>query len=379
MHPMLLLCRAVEHMADLIINKLSKTRQFLFSVVLVGAVSLLCYAFSSVMDYRVVALVLLVTVSLLAISFDIVPVLTAAFLSAMIWNFFFIPPRFTLHVSTPDDLILFVMYFIIALVNAVLTFKIRQIEKEANQKEQKAKTVKLYNTLLNSLSHELRTPIATIVGAVDTLQAGNKNLSQENKGELLGEIAKASFRLNQQVENLLNMSRLESGYIQPKKDWCDINEIVYNAVTRIEENKFTQTIHVNINPTLPLFRLDKGMLEQIIYNLLNNACLYTPWNSTVNVVALCHVNLLKIIIEDNGKGFPKEEMKNVFEKFYRLKDSRTGGTGLGLSIVKGFAEAMGGTVQLENVSTGGARFTINIPAETTSVTKKQEEWLRRKF
>ena len=121
------------------------------------------------------------------------------------------------------------------------------------------------------------------------------------------------------------------------------------------------------------------MLEQIIYNLLNNACLYTPWNSTVNVVALCHVNLLKIIIEDNGKGFPKEEMKNVFEKFYRLKDSRTGGTGLGLSIVKGFAEAMGGTVQLENVSTGGARFTINIPAETTSVTKKQEEWLRRKF
>lgn len=366
-------------MADLIINKFSKTKQFLVGVFLVSAVSLLCYVFSSVIEYRVVALILLVTVSLVAISFDIVPVLSVAFLSAVIWNFFFIPPRFTFHVHTTDDLIFFVMYFIIALVNAALTFKIRQIEKLARQKEQKANTVKLYNTLLNSLSHELRTPIAAIVGAVDTLQAGNQNLSSENKGELLGEIAKASFRLNQQVENLLNMSRLESGFIQPKKDWCDINELVYDAVTRIEENKFTQTIKVNINPTLPLFRLDKMMLEQIIYNLLNNACLYTPWNSTVHIVALCHANMLEIIIEDNGRGFPKDEIKNVFDKFYRLKNTQTGGTGLGLSIVKGFTEAMGGTVRLENLSTGGARFTINIPAETTSVTKKQEEWLRRKF
>jgi two-component system sensor histidine kinase KdpD len=121
------------------------------------------------------------------------------------------------------------------------------------------------------------------------------------------------------------------------------------------------------------------MLEQIIYNLLNNACLYIPWNSVINVIALCHVNMLEIIIEDNGKGFPGEEMKYVFDKFYRLQNTQAGGTGLGLSIVKGFTEAMGGKVLLENVPTGGARFTISIPAETTSVTKKQEEWLRRRF
>jgi two-component system sensor histidine kinase KdpD len=366
-------------MPELFINKISKFKQCLFSLLLVGMVSLICFAFSSFIEYKVVAFILLVTVSLLAITFDILPVLSAAILSALIWNFFFIPPRFTFHVGSTEDLILFVMYFIIALVNAVLTHKIRQIQKEAREKEEKASTVKLYNTLLNSLSHELRTPIATIIGASDTLLANYTKLTMEDKGELLAEISKASFRLNQQVENLLNMSRLESGFIQPKKDWCDINEVVYEAIRRIEENKYTQKISVNINPNLPLFKLDKGMLEQIIYNLLNNACLYTPWNSEINVMSLYHTDTLQIIIEDNGHGFPEEEINKVFNKFYRLKNAKTGGTGLGLSIVKGFTEALGGTVHLENVRTGGARFTITIPSETALIDRKPELWLRRKF
>lgn len=366
-------------MPALFIDKISKTKQCLFSLLLVGVVSLICFASSSFLGYKVVAFILLLTVSLIAISFDILPVLSAAVLSALIWNFFFIPPRFTFHVGATDDLILFVMYFIIALVNAVLTYKIRHIQKAVRQKEEKASAVKLYNTLLNSLSHELRTPIATIIGAADTLLANNMKLSQEDRGELLAEISKASFRLNQQVENLLNMSRLESGFIQPKKDWCDINEVIYESIKRIEEHKYTQNISVNINPNFPLFKLDKGMLEQIVYNLLNNACLYTPWNSEIQVTALHHAQKLEIIIEDNGKGFPEWEIKNVFDKFYRLRNSKTGGTGLGLSIVKGFTEALGGTVRLENVVTGGARFTIHIPAETAFIDRKQELWLRRKF
>jgi two-component system, OmpR family, sensor histidine kinase KdpD len=366
-------------MAELIINRLSNTKQLLFSILLVSFISLLCYGLSPLVGYRVVALTLLVTVSLIAVTFDIFPVLTAALLSALIWNFFFIPPRFTFHVGNTDDTILFVMYFIIAMVNAVLTYKIRQIEKIARQKKERANTVRLYNTILNSLSHELRTPIATIVGATDTLLSNNANLTPESKGELLGEISKASFRLNQQVENLLNMSRLESGFIHPKMDWCDINEVVYEAVKRIEENKYTQAITININPDLPLFKLDKGMLEQIIYNLLNNACQYTPWNSKISIVVQYYTDVLQIIIEDNGKGFPEAEIKKVFDKFYRLQNTRTGGTGLGLSIVKGFTEALGGTVYLKNVDTGGARFTVNLPAATTHVNKRQQEWLKRKF
>lgn len=256
------------------------------------------------------------------------------------------------------------MYFVIALISAVLTYKIRLIEKASRKKEEKANTLKLYDTLLNSLSHELRTPIATIIAATDNLQSGNNNLTTENKQELVGEISKASFRLNQQVDNLLNMSRLESGFIKPKHDWVDISELVYDTVKKIEENKITQKISIIINPDFPLIKTDKLLLGQSLYNLLNNATLYTKPTVSITISALLHTDILQLIIEDNGNGFPPDEIENVFDKFYRLKFSKAGGTGLGLSIVKGFVEALKGKVSLENISTGGARFTITLPAET---------------
>ncbi len=332
---------------------------------MVIVVSAICFGISEYLGYRVVAFILLLTVSLIAVSFDIWPVLVSAAISAFIWDFFFIPPRYNFHVGSTEDVILLVMYFVIAMINAVLTFQIREVEKSARKKEEKINTLKLYDTLLNSLSHELRTPIATIIAATDHLKSAHLNLSSENKEELVGEIAKASFRLNQQVENLLNMSRLESGYIKPKKDWCDISELIYNTVKKIEENGITQKISININPILPLFRTDKVLVEQIVYNLLNNACLYTPTGSMIHVSATNHTGILQIIIEDNGEGFPDEEIENVFDKFYRLKYSKPGGTGLGLSIVKGFAEVMKGKVGLNNIPTGGSRFTVEIPCETS--------------
>jgi len=360
-------------MPELFINKVTKPRQYLFSFLLVTVVAAICYLFSKYIDYRVTAFVLLVTVSIIAVLFDILPVLFSALLTALIWDFFFIPPHFTLQVGSTEDAILLLMYFVIALVNAVLTYKIRQVEKSAMLKEEKANTVKLYNTLLNSLSHELRTPIAAIIGATDNLQNNVSKLSPQNKNELIVEISKAAFRLNQQVENLLNMSRLESGFIQPKNDWCDINEIVYDVVKQVEENNAGRKFNININPDIPLFKIDKGLLEQIIYNLLNNAAVYTEPRASLDIMAICHADVLQLIIEDSGKGFPKEEIGSVFDKFYRLKNSRTGGTGLGLSIVKGFTEAMGGQVRLENISTGGARFTIDIPAETSYLKNLKNE------
>lgn len=343
----------------------SKQNQYIISLLLVVLVSTICYGVSAYLGYRVVAFILLLTVSLIAISFDIFPVLVSATISAFIWDFFFIPPRFTFHVDTTEDAILLIMYFVISMINAVLTYKIRQVEKASRKKEEKANTLRLYDTLLNSLSHELRTPISTIIAATDNLQAINNNLTNENKDQLVTEIAKASFRLNQQVENLLNMSRLESGFIKPKKDWCDINELIYDTVQKIEENRITQKITININPDIPLFKTDKVMLEQIIYNLLNNACLYTQPGSAINISAINYADILQLIIEDNGDGFAEEEIENVFDKFYRLKYSKAGGTGLGLSIVKGFAEALKGNVRLENVSTGGSKFTVEIPCETS--------------
>jgi len=359
--------------------KHSIINQIVFSCLFVAAVAFLCFAFNSFLEYQVVALLLLLTVSIIAITCSIMPVLISAITSALIWNYYFIPPRFTFHITRTEDIVLFVMYFLIVMINAVLTNRIRKFEKIARKKEERTATLKLYSILLNSLSHELRTPIATIIGAADTLQASHNLLSAESRGELLAEIARASLRLNHQVENLLNMSRLESGFIQPKNDWCDISEIVYSAINRIEENKYTQAISVNIDPLTPLIRSDKNMIEEIIYNLLVNACIYTQWNASININVQCIANILSIIVEDNGPGFPEDEVHRVFDKFYRLKNSKPGGTGLGLSIVKGFAEVLNGTANLKNNQGGGAYFTIVIPVKTTTLNKKPELWMKRKF
>jgi two-component system sensor histidine kinase KdpD len=346
-------------------NSINKKYQYIITVLVILIVSVINYFLSGIIGYRVVAYLLLVTLSILALFFDVFPVLLAAFLSALIWDFFFIPPRFTFRVDNTEDVFLLIMYFIIAMVHSVLTFKIRQIQKEAAKKEEKANTLKLYNTLLNSLSHELRTPIATIIGASDNLLMNANKLTEENKSSLLSEISVASLRLNQQVENLLNMSRLESGFIQIKKDWCDINEIIYAAIKRLEENTKEHVINIDVKENLPLFRLDVGLMEQVLYNLIYNAVIYTPVNSVITIKADCINESCVIIVEDTGMGFPPDEIEKVFEKFYRLKYSKTGGTGLGLSIAKGFIEAHHGTITLENNYSGGAKFTINIPTETS--------------
>ncbi len=374
------------------LSKISPAKQFLISIGLIILVAAACYLVSDYIEYKVVAFILLLTVSFIALVFDIIPVLIAALLSALIWNFFFIPPKFTFHIGSAEDGFLFLMYFVIALINGVLTNRIRRMEKRAREEEEKAKTVKLYNTLLNSLSHELKTPIATIVAAADNLLAKKSNLSVDNRIELTENISVAALRLNQQVENLLSMSRLESGFIQPKKDWCDVNELIYSVMNRLEQQLKNHKVMIIIEENLPLYKLDYVLIEQVLYNLLFNASIYTPEyadlfvkakNNTEKVYSLDTAtevhsevkkenNNLSLVIEDRGPGFPKEELAKVFDKFYRLSNSKTGGTGLGLSIVKGFVEAHNGTIILENVP-HGARFTINIPAETSYLNSLKNE------
>lgn len=346
--------------------------QYLVSIISVTIIALLCLFIRDIVEYKVVGYLLLVVVSLLAIFLDILPVLLGAILSALFLNFLFIQPYYTLHIDTAEDSLLLLLFFVIALINGVLTYKIRKAEREIQLKDSKVKTMRLYNTLLDSLSHELRTPIATIIGAIDTLQQKSVNLSEDNKSKLLSEMEKASMRLNHQVENLLNMSRLESGYIHPKLDWCDLKELTYKVFDSLsEELKFHKTV-VKADDNLSLFKLDYGLMEQIIYNLVYNASQYTPKGTTIEVKIEHQFDLnyeyhedkimsCLITISDDGKGFPEDEIDKVFDKFYRLQHSKTGGTGLGLSIVKGFVEAQRGKVVLENAVEGGAVFKLSFP------------------
>lgn len=266
---------------------------------------------------------------------------------------------------------MFLLYFIISSVNAVLNFKIRKEENKARDKEEKEKAIKLYNTLLNSLSHELRTPISAIIGAVDNLKENTEKLSQQNKSELLNQIDSASIRLNRQVENLLNMSRLETGMLKPNMDWCDTNELIHFVINKLEGTK--NYIEFIPNENLPLFKFDRGLIEQVLLNIIHNAINYTPANSHIKISALHNANNCVIAVSDNGKGIPEFERELVFDKFYRLPLVKTGGSGLGLSIVKGFVEAHNGNVKIESSSEGGARFIIEIPSEASYINNLKNE------
>ena len=345
--------------------KQSAKGQFALSLATVCIVVTIALTLQEFIGYRDVAFMLLVMVSILAMFLDIIPVLLAATLSAVIWDFFFIPPRFTLTIGGSEDRLLLLMYFIVALINAVLTYKIRKTQREVRDKEEKAKEVKFYSTIFNSLSHELRTPITTILGASDTLTSNGPRLTEQTRSELLSAISIASLRLNQQVENLLNMSRLESGIFKIKKDWCDVNELIYKVIHHLEPSlqKFRTTVDIDEN--LPLFNLDFGIMEQVLYNLICNAVIHTPENTTITLQAHYIDEHLLITIADNGRGFPPEDFENVFAKFFKPQGSKTGGTGLGLSIVKGFVEAHSGTIRLENLPVCGAKFSIEIQTETS--------------
>jgi two-component system sensor histidine kinase KdpD len=356
-----------------LLSPITRKQQYLVSlcVVLLAVASSLLLL--DVVGHRAVAFLLLVTISILSLFFDVVPLIFAAVLSAVLWDFLFIPPRFTFSIGTPEDQMLLWMYVIIVLIHAVLTSKIRQVQKEVQKREERSRDLKFYNTLLNSLSHELRTPITTIIGATDNLLTPSSNLTDANKAELLSEINIASQRLNRQVENLLGMSRLESGAIKIKKDWVDVKELIYTVLSHFEPTFSNHSVTVSATESLPLFKLDFALMEQVLFNLINNAIQHTAEGTSILITADCVDEKLLIAVSDTGKGFPEKEIERVFDKFYRVHGARPGGTGLGLSIVRGFIEAHGGTITLRNLPLSGAEFTLILPTELTYLNHLKHE------
>ncbi|MCY2686184.1 sensor histidine kinase [Salinimicrobium sp. TH3] len=343
--------------------------QYLVGIGSIFSISFICFLFNDFIGYHVVALILLLAVSILAMFLNTLPVVTVAILSALTWNFLFIQPKATFNITTPQDALLFLMYFVIAVINAVFTSRLRKLEAVARQRKEREKTLNLYNTLLNSLSHELKTPISTIIGAVDTLKM-NK-ISEANKVELYTELVLAGNRLHRQVNNLLSMSRLESDFFKLQLDWYDIKEIIHGV---IENNrKESHSIIFSSTEDLPLFRIDGVLMEQVLHNIVYNALEYTPEGTEIIISTFLRKDGFKIEIIDTGPGFPEDKLDKVFDKFYRLPNSVAGGTGLGLSISKGFVKAHNGSITLENAPAGGAKFTIDIPAQKANLTTIDDE------
>lgn len=366
-------------------KKVNTTRQIVLAATSVLVVAAACYPVTDYIGYHSVALVLLLAVSVLAMRLSLPAVIVAAGLSALVWDFFFIPPYFTFTIGSSEDVLLIVMYFIVAILNGVINARVRQLEQMKRQKAESDTSLKLYNTLFNSLSHELRTPVAAILGAADTLQENETVLWPEQKSALMTEISSGALRLSEQVENLLSMSRLEAGMISAKKEWCDVADLLYSTLEKLKTERHDHPVEITVPENLPLVRLDYGLTEQIVRNLLLNAFRHTPAGTRVCISANTEhdtaghfeikerpgsplelvrdkiMHRLQLTILDNGAGFPPGESERVFGKFYRPANTEAGGTGLGLYIVKGFVEAQGGEISLSNREGGGARFQIEIP------------------
>ncbi|HLN75046.1 MAG TPA: sensor histidine kinase KdpD [Prolixibacteraceae bacterium] len=494
----------------------STMNQYFISTIIIALTALACYFIKDIVGYQVVSFVLLFAVSILAFIFGTGPILLAASLSALIWNYFFIPPYYTLHVDKTEDMLMLIMFFIVALLNGVLTSRIRRQEKkirireerthalyqlakelssvsginevlelslkdikkyfnlesavflkdESNQLEKQprlpsplnltendlsiaqwtfrhsakagkftdtlpssqytfyplkgnnsdsmgviavqhqrvftqgeeqfwegflpqisgkiereflrltARTAfvlnesdKLYKTLFNSISHELRIPVATILGASDSLI--DQEYPPETTKKLHLEINLAAIRLNRLIENLLNMSRLDSGRLTLRIDWCDLHDLINKVLHSLSAELNQFNVEVVMPDDMPLVQLDFGLMEQVIHNLLLNATQLAPKETNIRVKFFYDNGFLNIQVMDRGPGFSTTDLPMVFNKFYRGQSAKAGGTGLGLSIVKGIVEAHNGTITAENRTNGGALFSIKIPTTTSEITNIQ--------
>ena len=239
------------------------------------------------------------------------------------------------------------------------------LAKEAVKSIALQENEKLRTILLASLSHDLRTPLASITGAVTTLQQFGETMPAAQRKDLLGSIEEESARLARFIANLLDMSRIEAGALKPKRDFVDISEIIHAAVDRAAKIFPAQPFAISIAPGLSLLRADGHLLEQVLFNLLDNAQKYGG-GSKVSLHARRAAQTLMITVTDEGTGIKPADLERVFEKFYQggRPDGRKAGTGLGLSICRGLVEAMGGKIWAESPAARrrGTRIVIQFPA-----------------
>ncbi|MDB5441134.1 MAG: osmosensitive channel signal transduction histidine kinase [Caulobacteraceae bacterium] len=219
--------------------------------------------------------------------------------------------------------------------------------------------------LLNSISHDLRTPLATVLGSTTTMIEYGKGMSAATRADLLESVREEAERLNRYVGNLLDMTRLEGGGLNLRDDWVDVRDVLGAAAERVSRRLGKRHIDRDFPVDLPLVRLDPNLLEQAIVNILENAIAYSPDDTAIELAAYEDRNNVVISIEDEGKGIPTAELERVFEKFRRMEEptDRTKGAGLGLSISKGFIEAMNGRIAAASPIHGdlGTRVLISLP------------------
>jgi two-component system sensor histidine kinase KdpD len=325
-------------------------------------VSVLNIILNPIVGVHATALIYLLGVVLLGLFVQRGPILLAASLSAVVWDYFFLPPVFAFRVSHFEDALLLGMYFIVAIILGQLTTRIRAQQEAEKQAKLSAESERLGKNLLDSMTHEIRTPIAAINSAVGNLTEFQDVPLSNSQKAMISEILEASERLNRLVGNVLDVTRLDSGHFRPKISSCDVRDLVQVVVKETKKELAEHALTIDIKSNVPLVApMDFVLTQQALMILLSNAAFHTPAKTPVSLVVGRQAKQLVFEVSDSGPGILEESLPRVFEKFYRAPNAKAGGTGLGLSLAKGFVEVQGGEVEARNAPNGGAVFTIRLP------------------
>jgi two-component system sensor histidine kinase KdpD len=252
-----------------------------------------------------------------------------------------------------------------AFVNQVaLAIEGARLAEQARQSELLEATEKLQTALINSISHDLRTPLVSITGALSSLEEVGPALDEEVRRSLIETAREEAERLNRLVGNLLDITRLEAGAMRLHREACDVQELIGSSLEQIGSPLKNRQVKAEISPKLPLVNLDFVLFSRVLVNVIDNALKYSPSDKPIEIKARVIKHTLEITVSDRGEGIPVDDLEHIFDKFYRVqRPDNVSGTGLGLSICKGIVEAHGGTIRAENRRGGGAIIIVCLPLE----------------
>jgi two-component system sensor histidine kinase KdpD len=378
--------------------KLSKAG-YLGSVLGTGLVTLLLGPFHEQLNTTTTALAFLLVVLFVALFWGSGPALLASVLGMFAFNFFFLPPLYTLSIAHAENWVALLTFFTTALVVGQLSARARkradeaesrkrEIERlygelqeafeRASQAEALRRSEKLKSALLDAVTHDLRTPLTSIKASITTIldEARGKidgeqpvTLDRESRLEMLEIIDEETDRLNRFISGLIELARIEAGELQLRRNWGEVDEIISAALQRAESITRGRLINVNIERELPVVRVDERSVSEVLYTLIDNASKYSPPGTAIDIRAeLGPKDTVRITVEDRGKGVSVALRERVFDKFFRatrdgdIRTHQPSGSGMGLAIAKGIVEAHEGKIWIESGSDGvGTRVVFTLP------------------
>ncbi len=288
----------------------------------------------------------------------------SAALSVLAFDIIFVPPAGMLTVQDLQYLLTFAIMLAVALAISSLRLRARREEARRITMAVEADRERLRSTLLASISHDLRTPLAVMAGASSSLAEQGEQLSAAERAALARSIYDQTAAMTGQVDKVLQMTRLELGGLALERDWASIAEIAGTVIGRLQSRLEHHRVAIDIPDDLPLVRVDAPLIALVFSNLLENAARHTPADTTVHVRARQSGNEIEVCVDDFGPGLGEQDMDRLFDKFHqRRQEGSAAGIGLGLAICRAIIELHGGRIQAESLPGGGARFRFVLPVE----------------